>query len=170
MPHCFHPSRVGWKQSGDWLPLVAVFFPSIHDSRNVLKQVSILERKFTVNATGCFPESFREKSSPAACDASRAGCNSPVTPNRLCGGGPTSGLMACRSGVLLNQPISFLLCASPRCRGESAQPNRKALVPWTRSVSPRATADNENENDDDTDVQMENHVIIFSEFSESSHM
>lgn len=67
--------------------------------------------------------------------------SSPVRPNRLCGGGPMSGLMARRSCGFLNQPISFLLCASPRRRGPSAQPNRKALVPWTRSVSPRATAE-----------------------------
>lgn len=52
-----------------------------------------------------------------------------------------SDLVAWRSGDFLNQPISFLLCASPRWRGASAQPKRKALVPWIRSVSPWATAE-----------------------------
>ncbi|TNN54698.1 hypothetical protein EYF80_035101 [Liparis tanakae] len=42
------------------------------------------------------------------------GPGSPVRPNGLRGGGPTSGLIAPKSGVSLNQPISFLLCASPR--------------------------------------------------------
>lgn len=41
----------------------------------------------------------------------------PVRPNLFCGCGPTSGLMVCRSGDVWNQPISFLLCASPRWRG-----------------------------------------------------
>lgn len=41
-------------------------------------------------------------------------CGSPVRPNGFCGCGPTSGLMACRSGVFLNQPISLLRCARPR--------------------------------------------------------
>lgn len=83
--------------------------------------------------------------------------DSPVTPNRLIGCEPKSGLMSRRSGpFFLNQPISFLLWANPRCSGASAQPNRKALVPWMRSVSPRATADN---GDDNTDVQMKNRVI-----------
>lgn len=51
--------------------------------------------------------------------------------------------MACRSGDFLNQPISFLLCARPRWKGTSAQPNRKALVPLMRSVRARAKAGNE---------------------------
>lgn len=91
---------------------------------------------------------------------------SPVRPYRFCGCGPTSGRTAFMSGVFLNQPISFLLCASPRCKRESAQPNRKALAPWTLSVSPWATAEQQETSTDIFQLTADAH---FTQTRENKH-